>query len=516
MPRMNVVRRVTGAVPPILLVLAICGVDSSPAEGSEAGPPLDDVMAQVGGLEKQGAHGEALRTLISALEGYSDDAWDRKKYHRALQWAWGCFTELPKSQRRQLLNEYSVSGGDIAVPPLRDLVDWIRELMPSTTLTSLRARLPLAIWHHLEGNDGNFVGYALSIVEQSPDSLTAEYAIIYVVGVQYCRLERARMLQMARTAAKLAPNNRGAAWAICQTVLSFCSASQVDEAKALIAEVKTDAQGKLAGDVAIQLDALIGEIESSAYSAAISRLWELQPYLDPGPIEHQIDVLRIGIDWLHHRTDPASRARLAAIMQAGEQEARHPDPLRRAYGILVQARFHRRQGHKTEAAKFYKRAADTNQEGVCESALANLGYVLETINPDRAIEALEEYRRRWGYGEAAEVPLTRLARLYRKQGRYQEGLSQFQELRRRAETGYAAVVQDTDRLAAGAAGCLYGLDRKDEADALAGPLLARHGYGTPSEDLHWKQLRRLSVLLEDMGRDEEAAQYRQLSCRRGK
>lgn len=145
-----------------------------PVDAEEGGaPPLDTVMARIGTLDEQGDHAKALQTLISALETYPDAAWDRKRYQRALQWAWGCFTELPKTERQQLIAQYTASAagdGDWSIPPLRDLTNWLQELMPTTPLTSIRARLPLAIWHHLEGNEGHFVGYGLSIPEQARDS----------------------------------------------------------------------------------------------------------------------------------------------------------------------------------------------------------------------------------------------------------------------------------------------------------------------------------------------------------
>ena len=51
------------------------------------------------------------------------------------------------------------------------------------------------------------------------------------------------------------------------------------------------------------------------------------------------------------------------------------------------------------------------------------------------------------------------------------------------------------------------LGRGAEAQALAEPLLAKHGYGEPASSLGASKRRKLAVLLTMMGRDDEAKQY---------
>ena len=51
------------------------------------------------------------------------------------------------------------------------------------------------------------------------------------------------------------------------------------------------------------------------------------------------------------------------------------------------------------------------------------------------------------------------------------------------------------------------LGRRDEAQALAEPLLAKHGYGEPTSSLNVAKRQKLAVLLTMMGRNDEAKEY---------
>ncbi len=496
----------------VLVVVPLSLEAADPPETS-----FDQVMNQIDVLDEQGDHGAALAALIPALENYSDSSWTRKHYKTALYWAWGCFAKLDPSQREQFLSQYTATAadeGELSIPPLRDLTGWLQEVMPSTALSSLRARLPLAIWHHLQGNEALFVAYGLSIVEQAPESLAAEYAIIYVYGVQYYGFQRQRMLQTVRTAARLAPDNRGAAWACTRAVLCLSSAGLAEQAKELIGDVRAEANGHLAGTVADDLAAVVRDIESSAYPSAVARIRQLEPYLEPGPMIDLVDVLSINIDWLHRTSNPDTKARLKAIIRVGEQEAENTDPKRKGYGLLLQARFWQKQGRAKRAVSLYREAIATEQAGVQECARSQIGRLLERANPKGAIEILEDFRRNHAKDPGAERPLSRLARLYLKQGRYAEGLALYQELRRRDENGFSASRLDGECLAVGQAECLRGLGRTQEADGLAGPILERYGYGSPLEELERSQLSRLQVLLGEMGREKEAKQLREECGRR--
>lgn len=484
------------------------------ARASEPSPAA--AIARMNQLDDAGEHAAVLQTLIDSFEAFPDSAWDRKSYRRAFQHAWGCFTKLPKAERARLIAQYTATSageGDVSIPPLRDLTSWLDELSPSTPLRSLGARLALAIWHHLEGNNGRFLAYGLSIPEQAPDSLAADFAIVYVVGVQWFKFDYERMLQTIRTVAKLAPDNRATGWAVCRPFLLFCSVNKVDDATALARDVKTCAAGKLAGNVAADMEQLLAEINAMQYAAAIARLRGLEPYLDPGPARHLAGVFSVGT-FGSGPFNPPLMTRFQAIAQAGKDEAASNDPKRRALGLYIQASFTQRQGRARQAVELYRKVAAMNEPGFSESALTEIGRELAGYDPKGAIEALEAYRRRWGLGEGSERHLLRLARLYRKVGRYQDGLDLFQEVSRRAGNQYAAGDVDRDRLAAGMVGCLTGLGRNAEADALAEPLFQKLGYDGNVKTVPLKNATKLYLVLMDMGREQEAKALNAESRRR--
>jgi len=71
-------------------------------------------------------------------------------------------------------------------------------------------------------------------------------------------------------------------------------------------------------------------------------------------------------------------------------------------------------------------------------------------------------------------------------------------------------------MSASVVACLRGLGRDQEADDLAEEVLRGHHYDAPIETLTDGQLSDLHFLLNRMGRNQEAEQYRQEQSRRQK
>lgn len=473
--------------------------------------PLSNAMSQIRQMEDRCEFGNVLGEIMPTLEAYPAEAWNRKDFVQMLRWAWGCFTKVTPDAQQQIMNQYATHTAEPEEsnsPPLANLLEWLNSLQPTTTLQSDRARLAWAIWHHLRGNDLLFYGYAMAILQQSTDPVVIEQAIIYLAGIQYYGFDRPGMLETARVAARLAPHNRGSAWCACRSFLALCKESQLERARDLVSDLLAEAPESLVAEVALQLTEFISAVETMAYDTAMERLWELEEYLEPGPMADNVRALFAGIDPLHFRSDPASKARLQALSLAAQEKAdTHPDPQKRAWALMVLARCYQVQGLKDQSAPLFEQAAVVGDSGVREFALLQAARDWDERHPERAIAALEASRRYWEFGPGGEIALTHLARLYLKTGRFAAGLELFEEVERRCKTRFALVDLRSNAFSAGKAGCLYGVGRKAEADAIAMSLLLPHGYGNSLSELSRSQLRSLYRLLRLMGREEEAELY---------
>ncbi len=518
MSRVQVGRAFAVAVCPALVASIIANVGIALAEDLGQVPPLDELLADAQTLIKQGDHADALRTIIRALEQYPDKAWDPEAYKDALEDALGCFLKMSDGDRQRLMDQYeggSPEPGSSSVPPLRDLTNWLRELIPLTSLKSPGGRFCLGAMNFVQGNYARAIAYGMAVLQQAPDSRASEHVIIGLMAAQYYRLDPAGALRTVRVAANVAPNNRATGWAVCRGVLYLCAHNQAEQAKELCGKIQATAPGSVAADVAARMARLIDEIESMAFGSAFETMWGVRQYAIPGAAGEALDALAMGISWLRWRTDPACGERLDALMRAAKAEAASAaDPQRRACALLIQAHCYQRRGLKKQSAELFQRVVDTRQPGLEEYALGQLGRDLARFDRKRAIAALERYRDRCESSAGSSPHVRRLARLYRLEGRYEEALKLFERLEDRCRRGQAIVDVRGDSLTAEKVGCLRGLGRDAEANVLAEPLLRRHRHGTPLDELNAKELGELYGLLKKMCRDEEAAVFEKEMLRR--
>ncbi len=505
----------------LIVLLAPWIGDVNPAVAADDGQslPLADSLAQAEVLAHEGRHADALRTVIMGLEAHPNEL-DHEGYDTVRRQTFDWFGKLSEAERSGLVSGYaSTSGGETSGDGglLAQFLEWLSTALPTLSIKTPGGMLVLAGWHRQLGDHLSCVAYAMTAFERGPRTSAGEHAVQVLMTWQYYGFDREGMVRTARVASKIDPDGWPAAWAVCRMVWHYGSRGRIDEAKQLCTDIQTSVPGSRAAGVAAQLSLVVRDVESMSYAPALDRLWDLREYFfDETDAEEIMDTIFLGIDWAKCRTDAESRHRIDELTRAAEAEARRADePLRGASACLVLGELARRQGRRPEAVEHFQRAAESRHWAVEELALKQLGRLLYTSDPRRAIDCLERWRDRYQSRSVGnEVVFKRLAGLYQKEGRYQEALDLYQELERRCQAGQAVVDVSGRVLTSGIVGCLRGLGRHDEANALAGPLLERYGYGTPVEALTREQLGTLYLALTKMGRTEEAAELRREMRRR--
>ncbi len=462
---------------------------------------------------RDGDYATALRTLMTALEQFPDDQWTAAEYERAADRVHDWFARLPKDQRQALIAEYEAPRAPIAEvlgAMLQPSAATPEKSTSSIPLKTPSGRLAFAVWKFLEGDYAQFAAYLVTTLEQAPDSLATRNAIMALMAIQYYRGDKNGGIQTVRVAARLAPNNHATGWAVCRVSIFLCGRRQAALAKELCSNIQAAAPETVAGKVAAQMLAMIADIESTAYDAAFERLWALRDYAIPGPAREMLDMFMMGIDGRTAQSDTTAQERMGRLMKAAEKLAdQDADPLRRAGARLALAHCWQRQGKRMRSAEIFQQVADSGQPGAREYALTQVGVDLFTVNPKRAIAALEEYRAGYGRTAGAVASLKLLGMLYRKVGRHADGLKLIEEIEDQCRTGESFMEVRDETLTANKVGCLRGLGRHAEADVLAEPILRKYGYGTAMSAMSTGQLAQLFSLLTEMGQDDLAAPYMQ-------
>ncbi len=466
----------------------------------------------------EGRLAQAIEAALAAFETCPDAAWDRETYGRTLAKTFEWFGKASSSERERLFSKYTARGkrGGKAEDPLSNqLTRWMHDAVPSTSLKSLASKLAIAGWNWQMGNKSLALAQGIAVLQQYPESLAAEFAIMGLVTAQYYGCDRQGIFRTVRTAVKVAPNNRATGWAICRLAFAECSQGRTESITQLCSDVQSQSRDSLAAQVAGEIALIIEYLESSAYEQVFDRLWGIREYCTPVPADDILETLSMRADWARHPMDPAVKHRLDALAGAAKAEAdSHPDPQRRGCALLVLGHCANVQGQTSKAVEFYEKAVDTGQPGTAEHGLAQLARLLSDTDPNRAIRCMEQFRDRFGKSTGSEVYLKNLAHLYRKQGRFEEGLALFEELERQSGKGHAMVDIRDERLIAGKVGCLRGLGRHEEADKLAEPLLKQYRYSAALKDLADDDVGNLYPILAEMGRSEEAERCKQELHRR--
>lgn len=468
---------------------------------------LDADLQQIDTREEQGDFSGALRELMTVLEEHPDESWDRNLYRSALYWAWGCFTELPGDERIQFLSDYGGTPpgcGDGAAPPLSNLLEWMRDFVPTTSLTSHRARLVLGIWHHLEGNDAAFLGYGMGAVQAEPNSIAAEYAIIYMLGVQHYSAKLDGMLDITRACAEVAPNNRGTGWSIFRCVMSFLVTSKVNEARQFLTEMIAAAPDTLAGNVAQQLMLLMNDAEARNYASVLDRYRQLAGFAPPNPMRNVIDALLHRVDWrqdaVRRRNDP----HMQGMIQAAQAEAdAYPDSERGALAHAILGRCYQRCAHAGRALQAYEEAIRHGSDDVKQMCTLEASRCCQR-DRKRAIALLEQHCASVDNDPAAEIAMKQLAGYYLQDKRFQEALDLLLVIESRCESGFAVVDVRGEQMRAMIAACLEGLGYEEQAQAMMDSLLGPSKYKAPLDELTNADLVRLLQVLRWMGRDGDA------------
>ncbi len=488
---------------------------------AEKDPSLTDLLNRCAGLAVEDRYAEALDGIIAAFETHPDSAWDLNTFWGALIRGFEWFGRLSDDEQERVLARYAKprSGqGKTQAPLFNQLTDWMHDVLPATSLKSPGGKLALATWYWQAGHHARAVAYGMGVFQTSPDTLAGQTAMMALVAGQYFRCGHEGALRTVQMAVRLAPNGQTTGWGICRVVLYLCDRRQVERAKAFCREVRTAAPGTLASAVADQALGMIGDIEAMAYPQALERMWELRAYAMPGPAKDILGTLLPGIASPTDLKALEAQERVDELTRAAQKEVEwRRDPLRTALAHVVLAHCAFLRAKPNQAVEHYQSALDTNHPDVEEYVLAQLGELLSRSDPPRAIECLERLRRRHGGGAAGwEWQDKALAELYQSQGRYEEALQTYRDLEERCRKRCTLVDVRSDWMSASVVACLRGLGRDQEADDLAEEVLRGHHYDAPIETLTDGQLSDLHFLLNRMGRNQEAEQYRQEQSRRQK
>jgi len=503
----------------IWVAVALGANGAAVADDDGETPSAEELLAQAQSLAEQGQHADALRTLMTMLEAYPDgldhDAYDRMRRASA-EW----FSRVPSADRAGLLAEYEGPSGTSSGSrniPLGKSFGWLTALLPTTTVRTPDGMLVVAGWHRQLGNYFRMVLYATSAYEGAPRSVAGEHAIPVLMMWQFYGADKEGMAQTARVATRIDPDGWPAPWAVARMVVHYCGTGQVDKAKAFLDEIRATAGGAAPANVAGQLRTLIIDLEAAQYPRALDRVWQLGEYLfDETPGQHVLRMICMGIEWHQRHSDALTRERIGRLTQAAEQEARQAgDSRRRAAAWVLLGYCAERQEDVASARDCFQRAADSGYWAAQELARTALGGLYYTSDPERARGHLESFFERHGATATGhEGLLTMLGDIHRRQGRYEEALELFQEVDRRSQTGVAMRDARGRALTAGMVGCLRGLGRQAEADAMAAPILVELGYGTPIEQLSGENVGTLYPLLKKMGLPGEAERFKQELLRR--
>jgi len=487
-------------------------------EGGET-PSAEELLAQAQSLAEQGEHADALRTLMTMLEEYPDGL-DHGGYDLVRRASAEWFSRVPSADRAGLLAEYEGPSGGSAGSrgvPLGQLSEWLAALLPTTTVRTPGGMLVVAGWHRQLGNSFRMVLYATSAYEGAPRSVAGEHAIQVLMMWQFYGADKEGMAQTARVATRIDPEGWPAPWAVARMVIHYCGTGRVDKAKAFLDEIRATAGGTAPANVAGELRTLINDLETAQYRRALERVWQLREYLfNETPARHVLRMICMGVDWHPNHSGAPGRERVLRLTQAAEDEARRAsDSRRRAAAWLLLGYSAMRQDDQASARACYQRAVDSGYWVAQERARAELGRLLYTSDPEQARDYFESYFEHHGATATGhEGLLATLADIHRRQGRYAEALEIYQEVDRRCRTGVAMRDARGRFLTAGMVGCLRGLGRQTEAEAMAAPVLVELGYGTPIEQLSGEHVGTLYPLLKRMGLPGEAERFKQELIRR--
>lgn len=210
----------------------------------------------------------------------------------------------------------------------------------------------------------------------------------------------------------------------------------------------------------------------------------------------------------------AAQKRLADSMRG--LAAKHSHPAGRALAKCILGTAYRVRGEYYRAAETFEDVLNDTQNGedplirgAFEGYLVSqLGTVLAKYSPARAIPYLERFRAGHGLNAGAEFYAITLGRAYLATGQAEKALEVFSWLENLRSSGQTIAAEELKgAIHSGLVASLDRLGRHAEAQALADPLLAKHGYGEPISSLSSAKRRNLVVLLNMMGRDEEAKEY---------
>ncbi len=464
-------------------------------------PPIRDRVALARSLADEGHNAEAIRELIAAFES-EPSALRLDDYERLCWDAYLWFSRIPQPERIALLGEFD-SGAAVQVP-LGVLAGWLDALLPATSVRSSGSMLLLAGCHRQLSDMDRAEMYAMAAFENGPDTPDGELAVQFLMTWQHYAHDRDGMERTAWAAAQSAPEGWTTSWAIVRIALGLCSSQKPDEAMEVCDDVRHSVPDTKVAETAVRFNLFIEHIEQMDYPAAVECVWPLVPYMFEAPGQDIFHTLCLGIDW--PPDDAESQARLQQLTTFAEAASESaPDPSQRACMWLVLAHCADWSGNAALGGAYYQKAIDSGEARVEQYALRQLARICAQQEPERAIACLETHFEKFGaVAVGHETQLLHLGRLYRRVGRYQDGLDLLADLQARREAGEALMRVPQETLIANIVGCLDGLGRNAEAQALADPLLAGRGYQADRKDIEPACLGYLSFLLRQMGRIAEA------------
>ncbi len=430
---------------------------------------------------------EAADLGMATLEAFDDSEWNPQELQGFLMdMAYAWLSKLPREDQEA----------------------WVAS--HASTVRSPSGHLVVGFFEWKVGKRATALARAAHILSAAPDSFAAGAAMMGVMTVHYHQGDLESAAAALKSFIETAPNNRATASALCGYTWAVCRKGKPQHASGLITDILASKPHTRVGEMAGKLREVLNAIERRDYPAAFS-------VLETFEIDYWKETVLndLVLTFVVPARSPDARRLLINAMTA--IAADHPHPAARPFAKCIIGTTYRVHGQPDRAAQVLEEVLHETQSApdplirmAFEGYLfSQLGVALAKHDPARAIDYLERFRRGYGGNAGAEFYAIKLGRAYLDTGQPDKALEVFSRLEDRRKAGRTVAAKKLKGgIQSGLIASLDRLGRHAEAQALAEPLLAQHGYAKPISSLSPPNRHKLAVLLGMMDREEEARRYR--------
>lgn len=355
-----------------------------------------DQVAVARALASKGNHAEALDTVMTVLRTINDDGWNREELRRLLKDGNGWVGRLGSTERKAWLQKHHAE-----------------------TQANAQLLLGIAEWH--DGRRAQAILRSCNVVNTAPNSVGSEMTIMYMLGVHYYSRNRPAFMRSIKNYLNAAPDNPATGWALWAHTWLRCHEGNPDVAIDLNTSAVESQPNTLASRTGSKLNNLLSAIGDGRYDDAVAILASFEEFnwteLFP---EQLIDAFLMGLN-VKDKTSPALTKLISTLNRVA---ANHGSPTIQDFGRCALSRIHERQHRVLAAVKLLEDVlnAERDLRPFEDYALSRAGAMLQSRNPGRAIEYLEEYYSKFGKSVGSEHYVALLARLYLRSGQAEKAV----------------------------------------------------------------------------------------------